>query len=210
MNKNKILTVILLGIITFLSISLFFSQSKVNNLHTTVNGYINDSTYMVTYYSKTIKELKKENTDLYNRIKNQSNISSALQFKWTYTFKTDTVRTDPNDTSEIKVYSVKNDTINYDLHVKAKQIEWYILNFQVNDKFTIINRKDGDSNETQITNTNNNANVSDVTTFTPKEKKSFLHKFVVGPQIGMGMSITPNQSLTPQFFVGIGITYNLF
>ena len=82
MNKKNIIMTIQLGMIIILAVLLFNSNKAVSELHTSVNGYVNDSTYMVTYYSKTIKDLKKENKDLYDRIKKQDNVSSSIQFMY--------------------------------------------------------------------------------------------------------------------------------
>ena len=207
MNKKNIIMTIQLGMIIILAVLLFNSNKAVSELHTSVNGYVNDSTYMVTYYSKAIKDLKKENKDLYDRIKKQDNVSSAIQFMYFYKFKTDTMFVDKNDTSLIKNYEVNTDTISYKLRIKSPQIEWYTLDFQLNDKLTIINRKDGNSNETTITNSNGNGNVGNVTVYTPKEKKSFLDKFAIGPQISIG--VNPYNMKTPEIYIGFGITYNL-
>lgn len=205
--KQNIIIIILLSIIFILGIYSYNNNRTISELHTSINGYINDSTYLVTYYSKSIKELKKENAELYNRVKHQDNVSSALQFSYLYKFKTDTVTVNKNDTSAIKVYEVNTDTLSYKLQIKANQIEYYLLDFELNDKFTIINRKDGNANETQITNTNTNGNVDNVTVYTPTKKKGLLNNFVVGLQIGYG--INPYNINKPNLYVGFGITYNL-
>lgn len=202
--KNTI--IILISIIVVLALCLYNNNRTISELHTSINGYVNDSTYLVTYYSKSIKELKKENTELYNRIKKQDNVSSALQFSYLYKFKTDTVFVN-NDSNLIKVYEVNTDTMSYKLQIKADDVEYYLLDFELNDKLTIINRNNDNSNETQITNSNNNGSIDNVTVYTPTKKKGLLDRFGVGLQIGYG--INPYNVNRPELFIGFGVTYNI-
>ena len=185
------------------SVYLFFNKTngKLDNIDN--GGKANK-----VYYDKSIKDLKKENKALYDSVSKYKNVESALLIKYRYKYSTDTVYTSSPISSEpIKVYNYKkdNDTISYDLAIGSSQEpKWYKLIFSLKDNITVINKKDGDINQT-IVSPSTNADIT-ITPFHTKEKNKFWKRFVIGPQIGVYYG-TLNKK--PDIGFGFGLSFNI-
>lgn len=164
----------------------------------------------VIYNDSEISKLKKENKELYDSIKAyKDEVAYLIQFKYKKTYITDTIYIRENDfNAEIKEFSYENpktDSLNYQLIIGSIiEPNWYKLKVDVNDKFTIINKKIGETNQTTIT-TDNSAYVNDIT-IVNKKTNNFLKRFSVGPTVNAGYSIF-NRNL--DINIGIGVTYNI-
>ena len=155
MSKQKLIDVIQWILIIGLSIVLLIGFIRQNEAFTKNAEYEKNNTYVKIYESQNISKLKKENKALYDSIKKLKNVESAIEIRYKYRYKTDTVYlSKPVKQSALKdsVYDFRsdNDTVSYELKVKAKDVDWYSMNFAINDKFTIINRNDNDQNETTV------------------------------------------------------------
>jgi hypothetical protein len=123
----------------------------------------------------------------------------------------DTVRftTDDNQTFEkvdsIYHYTQTNDTVDLNIDVKAKELEWCSADFTIRDQFMIINREKDGVNQTLI-NHSNNATIDGTTMWHRQENKKWYQRFNVGPQVGVGYG-TINKKV--DVFVGVGVTYQL-
>lgn len=110
-------------------------------------------------------------------------MESAIEIRYKYRYKTDTVYL----TKSVKQSALKdsvydfvsdNDTVSYELKVKAKDVDWYNMNFAINDKFTIINRNDNDQNETTVIH-NPNVSIEGTTMYHSKDK--YNNGIIVSP-----------------------------
>lgn len=167
----------------------------------------NDSVYTVIYESQKIEELKKKNKALYDSLVVERNKKpeSAIEIRYKYKYKTDTVTVDKFALNEDSVYeySSDNDTIKTEIALNAKDLKWVSVNATINDKFTIINRTDGNSNETTI---GHSGNVEIVGADVWHKKKTFKDRLSIGPQVGVGWGFINNK---PDIYVGIGGTIKL-
>lgn len=164
----------------------------------------------IIYNDSEISKLKEENKALYDSIKSyKDQIDYLIQFRYKKTYITDTIYVKENtfnaEIKEFKYNNSKTDSINYNLTIGSiLEPNWYKLDIDINDKFTIVNKKVGETNQTTIT-TDNNAYVDDIT-IVNKKKNNFLKRFSIGPTVNAGYSIF-NRNLDVN--VGIGITYNI-
>lgn len=212
MSKQKLIDVVQWILIAVLAIALAIGFVRQNKVLTKNAEFDKNNTYTKIYESQNISKLKKENKALYDSIKSLKNVESAVEIKYKYRYRTNTVYVPKRDTTENTVFrdsiykfASDNDTVSYELDVKAKDIEWYSMNFSINDKFTIINRNDGNQNETNIIH-NPNVTVEGTTTYHRKDKSNvWYNRFALGPQIGFGV----NNNGQTGAYVGIGLTFNL-
>ena len=158
---------------------------------TSKNTDDNKSTTIV--YEQKLESLKKINRDLYDSLKiYKDEIDYLVQFKYKkdYVIQDTITKIDTTNINEINEYTYsnkeKNDTLNYQLKIGSKiEPNWYTINFKIADKFTIVNKKINDINETTIA-PSTNGNVSNVTVIKKKEKKSLLENISFGPSITAG------------------------
>lgn len=165
------------------------------------------------HYEQEIDNLSKLNKELYDSLKAYKNqIDYLVQFKYekkydTGIIKTDTIKEIVHDKdSVIKTFEYfnSNDTLTYNLKIGSmEKPEWYSLNLDVTDEFTIVNKKFDNFNKTDI---ESNGEISDVTILKKKEKKNIFDNISIGPSITMGYDIAKKE---PEFIVGFSITYDL-
>lgn len=210
-SRQNIIDVIQWILIILLSLILLISYVRLNKTLSTDAEYRKDNTYTKIYESQKIEKLKNENKILYDSIKNLKNVESAIEIQYKYRYKTDTVYVNKIIKETIEnndsVYDIHydNDTINYNLKIKANDVRWYIFDFNINDKFTLINQNKNDLNETTIIH-NPNIEIKETTMYHIIDKKNKWYKsFAIGPQIGVG--VNKQGEFSPYF--GIGITYNI-
>ena len=103
--------------------------------------------------------------------------------------------------------SEPNDTFQYKLNVNSyTEPNWYSLNVNVKNKFTIVNKDEGGVNHTTI-GSNNGGTISDVTAWKQdKTKKTFWDRVTVGPTLTAGYDPI-NQKWG--VMIGGGIGFNL-
>lgn len=204
-----ILIAILIGVCAFI-----FSGKKETKTDRDIEK---EETYIKIYESQTIEALKKENRALYDSLKLASDKTpeSAIQIKYKYKFITDTIVknqfvteyvTDANNAvvDSVYHYTNDNDTIQTDINVKAKDIEWLHVKATINEKFTIINRVGSNgTNETTI-NHSPNVDIDGVTAW--HRKKTFKDRIFVGPTIGAGYDPINKQFGT---YIGVSVGFNL-
>lgn len=188
-----------------------------------VEYYDSLNNYNKVYYSKTFKELKKENKELYDSLKQyKDKIDFIVQFTHEKNYQTGKVETKPNvvdsviyDTIKVsetlmaKTYeynSEPNDTFQYKLNINSyTEPNWYSLNVRTKNKFTIVNKEEDGINHITI-GSNNNGNISNVTVFNKKEKRKFLSRFSVGPSVTAGYDIVNKQW---GIMAGASVTFDL-
>ena len=159
--------------------------------------------YHKYYYETKFKELKKTNKELYDSLKQyKDKITYLIQFTHEKDYNTGVINTKPNivdtnikdsmkvDTPLVaKTYeymSEPNDTFQYKLNVNSyTEPNWYSIQAKVKNKFTIVNKEEGGMNHVTIQ-PNDGGNVSNVTVFKKKEKRSFWNRFSFGPGFTVG------------------------
>lgn len=218
--KNKCFYIVLLLFLITCGL-LWFSNhqyGKSKKLIEEVEYYDSLNNYNKIYYSKTFKELKKENKELYDSLKQyKDQIDFLVQFTHEKDYETGKIDTKPNiidsivyDTIKVnetlmaKIYeyvSEPNDTFQYKLNVNSyTEPNWYSIKAKVKNKFTIVNKEEGGVNHITI-GSDNGGNVSNVTVFNKKEKRSFWNRFSFGPGVTAGYD-----PINKQWGVVIGAT----
>lgn len=211
---NIIILVLVCLIIGKLGFDLYQAKSslktQIENAYQ--EGYHN-GTYIVIKADEEIKNLKKENKELYDSIKSyKDKVSFLAQFHYQKIYITDTVYVSKPTTEKDSIITYeyenanKTDSLNYKLSIgSTREPNWYKLNISVSDKFTIINKKDGENNQTDII-SGNNGIIDDVTVINTKKKYGFWRRFGIGPTFGLGYGLVNNKA---DIYVGFGLTYDL-
>lgn len=205
-NSSSILIalLILFNIGTF----LFFNRKLSNSAVETSISQIDGNKAKVLHQDKSLSELKKENRNLYDSIKNvKSNLESATEIRYKYKYVTDTIFVDNTKIHQDSVYTFEENknNIKTEVEVKASDVKWVRVKSEIVDTLQIYNLKYGKNNVTNITSSNNNLEIQQVTSF--KRKTKFMDRFVIGPTVSVGFS-----PITKSFdtHIGVGITYKLY
>lgn len=186
----------------------------------TAAEYNKENTYVRIYESKRLDKLKRENRELYDSISKLKDVESGMVIKFREHYNTDTITVDKfvvqrdtirvyaNDNvyeqiDSIYHYTQNNDTVNLNIDVKAKQLQWMQADFTINDQFMIINREKNGVNETIIKHSDN-ATINGTTMWHRKEGKKWYQRFTVSPQVGAGYGVF-NKKV--DMYVGVGIGY---
>ena len=214
-----LLTLILVGV-------TFYENWKYDQSTKIIENEITEGVVQKANFDRDFKELKKENKELYDSLKQyKDQIDFLTQFNYNKKYKTDTVWATKtvfktpeekivyiekmkSDTT-VKTYRYandKNDSINYKLEVGSRtEPVWYTVDVSVSDKFTIVNKKENGVNFTEIK-SENKGEITNVTAFNKKEKRIW-NKIAIGPSITYGYDFN-SKKFAPT--VGISVTYNLF
>lgn len=208
MDKQKIIQILQWLMIILLAISCFYfwrssNDSKGNLIKEEITFDKNKKQTVNISNDKTLYELKKKNKELYDSIRKLSDVKEAIQVKYVLKRDIDTVYIDntyiPLDS--IYHYTQNSDTINYNLDIKGKDVEWFKLNFSIQDSLMLVTRSLNGQNETTISHTTNTS-IKDVTVFVPKKKFSQKVKentyFGVGVGAGYGVF-----NKKPDIYIGI-------
>ncbi len=203
---NKYCKYIALMLFVLSSFFLFKTCEKVNESKKLVEKieYIDSlNQYNKVYYDKSFSELKKENKMLYDSLKKYKNqIGFLVQFKHEKEYNTGIVKTKPKVKDSIvhsttpvsypniartyEYVSEPNDTFQYKLDINSfTEPNWYSIRAKVNNKFTIVNKEEGETNHLTIK-PDNGGVISDVTVFDKKENRSVWKRIAVGPSITAG------------------------
>jgi hypothetical protein len=75
----------------------------------------------------------------------------------------------------------------------------------VKNKFTIVNKEEGDMNHTTIQ-PNNGGTISDVTVWKKNDKRTVWDRFSVGPSVTAGYDVINKQW---GIMAGVSVTYDL-
>lgn len=183
--------------------------------------YNKENTYVRIYESQRLDKLKRENRELYDSIKKLNDVESGMVIKFREHYVTDTIMVDKfvvqRDTIRVvadnnKVYesvdsiyhyTQNNDTVNLDIDIKAKELQWCKANFTISDQFMIINREKDGVNQTLI-NHSDNATIESTTMWHRKDTKKWYQRFTISPQIGVGYGMINRKVDT---YVGVGVGY---
>ena len=191
MDKQKIIQIIQWLMIILLAISCFYfwrssNDSEGNLIKDEITFDKNEKQTVNISNDKTWGELKRENEELYDSIRKLSDVKEAIQVKYVLKRDIDTVYI--NNTyipiDSIYHYAQNSDTINYNLDIKGKDVEWFKLDFSIQDSLMLVTRSVNGQNETTISHTTNTS-IEDVTVFVPK--KTFSQKVKENIYFGVGV-----------------------
>ena len=203
--KKKCFLVVLALFLTTCGL-LWFSHGEVikcKKMVEEVEYYDSLNRYNKIYYDKTFNALKKENRELYDSLKKyKDKVTFLIQFTHEKDYNTGVVTTKPKikdstvyDTIPVTIplvartyeyVSEPNDTFQYNLNVNSfTEPLWYSIKAKVKNKFTIVNKEDGDANHIVI-DPGNGGNVTDVTVWKKKEKRTLWNRFSFGPGVTAG------------------------
>lgn len=212
--------VFIIGLIAMLVIQGVNYQQTKKDLVTSAE-YNKENTYVRIYESQRLDKLKRENRELYDSIKKLNDVESGMVIKFREHYVTDTIMVDKfvvqRDTIRVvadnnKVYesvvsiyhyTQNNDTVNLDIDIKAKELQWCKADFTISDQFMIINREKDGVNQTLI-NHSDNATIESTTMWHRKDTKKWYQRFTISPQIGVGYGMISRKVDT---YVGVGVGY---
>lgn len=210
----------IIGLIAMLVIQGVNYQQAKKDLVTSAE-YNKENTYVRIYESQCLDKLKRENRELYDSIKKLNDVESGMVIKFREHYVTDTIMVDKfvvqRDTIRVvadnnKVYesvvsiyhyTQNNDTVNLDIDIKAKELQWCKADFTISDQFMIINREKDGVNQTLI-NHSDNATIESTTMWHRKDTKKWYQRFTISPQIGVGYGMINRKVDT---YVGVGVGY---
>ena len=150
--------------------------------------------YNKIYYETQFKELKKQNRELYDSLKTyKDKIDYLVQFTYENQYNTGQIETPtgqaatPEEKEKAKTYEYKGelgDTFKYKLTINSlKEPNWYNISASVKDKFTIVNKDNGNGNNHITIGSGNGGTISDVTVYKKKKAKDYI---AIGPAVTAG------------------------
>jgi hypothetical protein len=194
-----LLITIIVGLVAYVNYQINNGKKMMDEI-----DYVDSiNQYHKYFYETKFRELKKTNKELYDSLKQyKDKITYLIQFTHEKDYNTGVINTKPNivdtnikdsmkvDTPLVaKTYeymSEPNDTFQYKLNVNSyTEPNWYSIQAKVKNKFTIVNKEEGGMNHVTIQ-PNDGGNVSNVTVFKKKEKRSFWNRFSFGPGFTVG------------------------
>jgi hypothetical protein len=213
--------VLIIGLIAMLAVQ-GANYRQVKKDLVTAAEYNKENTYIRIYESQKLNKLKRENRELYDSISKLRDVESGMVIKFREHYNTDTIKADKfivqRDTVRIYAddnvyeqidsiyhYAQNNDTVNLNIDVKAKQLQWMQADFTINDKFMIINREKDGVNQTLISHSDN-ATIEGTAMWHRQEAKKWYQRFTVSPQVGAGYGIVNKKF---DVYVGIGVGYQV-
>ena len=188
-----------------------------------VEYYDSLNNYNKIYYSTTFSALKKENRQLYDSLKKyKDKIDYVVQFTHEKEYNTGKTTSKPKvkdstvyDTIPVLVPQVAktyeytsepNDTFQYKLNVNSfTEPNWYSIQAKVKNKFTIVNKEDGDMNHITIE-PGNGGTITDPTVWKKKDSRSVFDRFSFGPSVTAGYDVINKQW---GIMAGVSVTYDL-
>lgn len=208
MTKEKIIQIVQWLIILLLAISCFYlwrsaKENHKNLIQEELTFQKNENQTVNISNDKALSDLKKENKELYDSIKKLSDVSQAIQIKYVTKREIDTVFIDNTYLSKDSVYhyAQTSDTINYNLDIKGKDVQWFKLGFSIQDSLMLVTRSYNGQNETTISH-DSNTSISDVTVFVPKKKffQKVKENIYFGVGVGAGYGVINKK---PDIYIGI-------
>lgn len=190
MNKEKIIQIGQWIAIVLLTIACFCFWCKSNKSVVSDANYNKTSTQYVNVASdKSLSELKKENEELYDSIKNLTDVKEAIQIKYVTRYNSDTVYIGNviQEKDSTYHYTHSSDTIKYSLDINGSKVKWFKLGFSVQDSLMIVTRSNNGQNETTIVHSDK-TDINDVTVFVPKTSLSqkLKERLYFGVGVGAG------------------------
>ena len=228
-NNKKVIKYCFLILFAFFVV-LFGYYKYTNYRKAKVIEYVDSTgTYHRQYNEGDFNELKKENKELYDSLKKyKDKIDFLTQFNYDKSYNSGKVVVQTKEVQtptyvknkdgqyvenieEAKTYEYENepnDSINYKLQINStREPNWYSLNVKLHDKITIVNKDEGNGVNHLTIETDNKADISNVTTFKKKKKKNIFNKIAIAPGVFYGFDIKSKQM---GYGVGITIGYNIF
>lgn len=177
-------------------------QKKVESLTKDIEFYTDSlNTYTKLYPSTEFSKLKKENKELYNKLKEKESLVEAIEFEWKYKYEGLEQQVDKLQKNDsLYRFNIQSDTVGYDLKVWANHLAKYKLDFNISNKLLLSHQQVGNDNRFEIT-SNLPGKIQDVTIWTKPKKKS---RFGAGISIGAGYGMF-NKDF--DVFVGLSGTY---
>ena len=222
-KKCVINLVIIIILIVTLGFLVYYVNNKIKESRKLIEQveYVDSlNKYNKIYYETSFNHLKKINKELYDSLKQYKNeISYLIQFKHEKNYNSGKVTSKPivKDSQMVdnkpitiqpiaKTYEYKsepNDTFQYKLQINSlTEPNWYDLQAKVSQKFTIVNKEDGNGgNHRTIDPHDGNSTITDVTVFKKEKKKGFWDRFTLGPGITAGYD-----PFNKRFGVVVGLT----
>lgn len=230
MKTYKVIKLILALLVLILISFFVFQKCKTSKTKDNVEYVDKKGTYHKEFKDGKFSDLKKENKELYDSLKKyKKEIDYLVQFKYNKRYKTDKVIVKTTEIKKVPIYikndkgefiekkeeaktyeyqNKPNDSIEYKLKINSvREPNWYSLDVNVHDKITLVNKKEENGINHLTINTDNKANVTDVTTFKKKEKKNIFNKIAIVPGIYYGYDIK-NKKIG--YGIGITLGYNIF
>ena len=217
-DKNFIVNILLTLVIIFLGYQIYNKNQMIDEQTVQLSSKNEDKKNTTIVYEQKLESLKKNNKTLYDSLKiYKEQIDYLAQFKYKKKYvvrdtitkiKFDTINNIIPQTVNEYVYSNnnQNDTLNYQLKIgSTTQPNWYELNLEVSDKFTLVNKKVDNVNETTIETTSNNTQINDVTVF--KQKQKLKDKIEIGPSITAGYCLNGK---TFDIVIGVSATFDIW
>lgn len=197
-NNKKVIKYCFLILFAFFVV-LFGYYKYTNHWKAQKIEYVDSTgTYHKQYNEGDFNELKKENKELYDSLKKyKDKIDFLTQFNYDKSYnsgkvvvKTKEVQTPTyvknedgqyvENIEEAKTYEYENepnDSINYKLQINStREPNWYSLNVKLHDKITIVNKDEGNGVNHLTIETDNKADISNVTTSKRKKRRTSLIK----------------------------------
>lgn len=214
MNKQNLMSIIqwfmIFLLIIIVMVLSFKSCEYKNETDMLLDDYKQENNYLKVYSSQRINALSKENKELYNKVEKLQNVETATEIRYVYTFNTDTVYVFASDTingQSVYHFESDDDTINYKLDIQGKSVDWFKLDFKINDKLTLINQNSGDVNKLTIQPNSSHMDITGVDAWHKQNTNNkWYNKINFGPQIGVGYGFITHK---PDVFVGFSVGYDL-
>lgn len=178
------------------------SQRKQDKLMQEVEFYTDSlNRYTKLYNSESFSKLKKENKELYNKLKEKEDLVEAIEFEWEYKYSgLERKISELEKSDSLYRFRMQTDTVGYDLKVWATHLAKYKIEFNITNKFILTHQRVGDENRMEIS-SYLPGKIQDVTIWTKPEKKK---RFCVGLSVGAGYGVF-NKSF--DVFVGLSGNY---
>ena len=177
--------VLIIGLL-FVACFIYFGKKNHENEHIIQT----EESYVKIYESQKIAALEKENKALYDSIKNLENVESAIEIKYIYKTKTDTITVEKFTQKEDSIWTVEvdNDTVKTNIEIKATDLKWCNVNTEINDTFRIVTQHNEETNEV-ITEIEHSPNVTITDVDAWHKKKKWTDNFHHGPSVTAGYDL---------------------
>lgn len=220
-------------VIFFGCYTAYLHRELRNHVKEITAASMNDGKYQQYYIEREFELLKNKNKALYDSLKSVKNqIKTLEEFTYSKKYSTgivlakqptinkettvDTTQNQGiNNVEEVIIlqdstynYNSKTDSLSYDLSINSKtEPNWYKLDVEVKDKFTVVNKDYGDGTHSIEIESQNKGTISDVTAWQKPSTRKWYQRFAAGPSVTVGYDPF-NKNLA--FVVGASVTYDIF
>ena len=212
---------VIIGLDVYFTLKLNERERKIDEIEYKDSA----NTYHKQYYESKFKQLKKTNKELYDSLKQyKDEIDFLVQFTHEKEYNSGKVHGNKPNVKDSIVYdtvpiviekvartyeytSEPNDTFEYRLNVNSfTEPLWYSLDAKVKNKFTIVNKDEGNGINHITIQPSNGGTVSNATVYKKERKNGFWKRFAVGPSVTAGYDIVNKQwGIT----AGASVTFDL-